>query len=397
MTQGQFICFGMLFVLIQVAAAKNFVTSIETTTVSDNEEATFSDDHIMLTNKTTTNVYEDPTNITHLVHFIDYKTLPEYEVYSFFTTYFLFFTTVPGLLTNPLSIYVALKLRPQTTSELHMFVLGVTDFFVVLTRLTIHILRLGQYRWTDMSCKSFNYFVNIFYIYSNWVLVSWTLERLVAVMFPMKMNSLCTRGVLKKIIFTSFVVICLVTIPLITESHSVSIANSGNQICQFTPFYFKIYSTFETVIYMYAPILVVLVSNFTIIVMIKKASKRRAAYTTNQEILAKRAREQKQTTTVLLTISLAFFLLHLPQVIAKICQAIYPDLQKMLQEDVRFYMKFNLWVMICYQITDFQNSVNFILYCVFGSKVQTVLLHMFRCGKPENNKPISSITNSTIL
>lgn len=55
-----------------------------------------------------------------IVHFL------EYRVYSFFVNYCVYITSVPGLLTNPLTIYLALKIQPQSTSELYMKFLAVS-------------------------------------------------------------------------------------------------------------------------------------------------------------------------------------------------------------------------------------------------------------------------------
>lgn len=144
---------------------------------------------------------------------------------------------------------------------------------------------------------------------------------------------------------------------------------------------------------MYVPIIVVLMCNVIIVVMTRRASLRRVAYITNDESLAKRVRDQNQTTRILIILSVSFLFLHLTQLIARICQAFYPDQSKMLREDIRHYIKFNLLVALDYQITDFQNSINFILYCVFGRKMQRLLRHMFSCEKPEK-KFVPTVRNS---
>lgn len=46
-----------------------------------------------------------------------YRNWPEYKAYMFFVDYFFFFTSIPGLITNPLSVFVAVKIRPTTTTH----------------------------------------------------------------------------------------------------------------------------------------------------------------------------------------------------------------------------------------------------------------------------------------
>lgn len=311
-----------------------------------------------------------------------YRTLPEYKAYLFFIDYFFYFTSIPGLITNPLSIYVAVKIHPTTTSEVHMCVLGIADTFVVSTRIILNLLRFYEFKWTDITCKTIFYVNNTFYVLSNWILVSWTIERCIAVNFPMKMSAWCTVRNVKRVLVLCIVLSTLVLIPHITEAYAL---RASNQVfCYYSRFYINTYAMIENVIYMYVPIVIIVGCNISIIVKLQQAAKNRLAYTSNHDVLKKRFREQRQMTRVLIIVAGAFLILHLPQVLAKIWQAFYPDQLEIFQYSVRNYIYFVLFTTIGFSITDFQNSINFFLYCVFGTKVRKVLHKTICCMKKEN-------------
>lgn len=353
------------------------------------------DDHVTYAD----GFYEAVTNTSVKRNTPNYMEFSEYKAYKFFFDYFIYFTSVPGLLTNPLSIYVAVNIRPQNSSELHMIALGVTDFIVVLFRLCIHFLRISKYVWTDLSCQTLLFITNLGYVFSNWILVSWTVERFIAVVFPLKMNAWCTVSVVKKGMAVAFSVCCLVLIPQLVETSSVYNAAQKKVECIFSDAYYNKYSVFNQIVYLYAPTTVVTVCNLAIIIKVKATLKQRANYTSNRDTLSKRSREQRQMTAMLLVVAGAFFFLHLPQILATILQALY--VVEKQNYDIRTIITYHLLFIVGYQITDFQNSLNFFLYCIFGNKVRKILLQKMPCRIKTNSTAESSKsifkTNSTNL
>lgn len=305
---------------------------------------------------------------------INYKDFMTYKILLFLAKYSIYITSVPGLVTNPLSIYAAKKIRPTTTSETHMFFLGIADLFVVSSRLVVQILREIEYGWASVECKMAYFITNTSYLYSNWILISWTLERFVAVMFPLKINIWCTVRAVKNYMPALLVLCCLSMIPQITEIQSVSSINGKKKICQYSTIYYSTYAMLENVVYMYIPMVVITGCNLTIILRIRQMSKERLCHTTSETIHNKRSREYKQMTAVLITVSGAFVFLHLPQVLAKVWEAVYSNMLELYQKSVTNYIQFVLYTTAGYVITDFQNSINFFFYCLFGSKVRKILL-----------------------
>lgn len=345
----------------------------------------------------TKNIYNTSTTTPEqrVTNYINYLEMSEFKIYVFLVLYSRYFTSLPGMITNPMTVYFSWKIRPFSTSEMHMLILGVTDLFVVITRTTINVMASLNYMWTDVSCKLLLYASNTSYVFSNWVLVSWTIERFIAVVYPLKLNIWCNLRNVKIILFIILAVCCVIVTPQLTEIFS-TFSTTRKSICLFSEIYVRIYALIESLVYMYIPVLVILGCNIIIITEVKKTSQHSALYTCNRDMINRRPREQKQMTVVLVTVSLAFLFLHLPQILSKIWQAFYPNQLEMLHSNIFNYIRFTLYTTLGYIITDFQNSINFFLYCIFGSKFRALFLRTFCClSKDRISVFISKLTTVT--
>lgn len=344
-----------------------------------------------VTQQTDVNFTSDktPDNKTEQDVFVYISSLPEYCIYKFLATYFVYITSIPGLVTNPLTIYLSLKLHPQTTSELYMFLLGITDFLNVAMRIIVlgmgNLINIFQ---TDWSCRVLYFTINTSYIFSNWIVVCWTIERLIAVVFPLQLNVWCTSRKMKTALLVLFLMSCGVSFPHIIYTF-LNYTIGGKGYCEVTEMYYEFYSSLENIFYMYLPITIILTGNVTIIYKIHTVAKTRA-------IMGSDFKREKQITTLLITVAFSFVFLHLPQLVAKIFERIYPDTSVLLAEDARAYVRFYILIVAGYQVTDFQNSVNFFLYCAFGSKVRALLFDKILCKIIRKNAPANNTSQTNI-
>lgn len=305
----------------------------------------------------------------------------EYKRFYFFNHHFFYFTTIPGLITNPLTIYLSSIIRPFGTFELHMCVLGTTDLAVVVNRLVFNILNVTEFYWTDLLCKLIYFVTNLSYMFSNWILVSWAFERWFAVNWPFKVGIFCSTRNVSIVLTLCFVLCFCLAIPNITETN-VKPSDGQRYACSFSEFYFTKYAMVDNLFYMYLPMIFVGMVNISIISKLLLNSKTSFRLTTNKETLSRRSKETAQTTTILVTITVVFIVVHLPQLLVKIFEALYPNPVKTFGYDYRVLIKYHIFRVLGYQITDFQNSINFVLYCVFGSKVQKAMENVcFWCNK----------------
>lgn len=308
-----------------------------------------------------------------------WKTLKEYKMFIFFYEYFVYITSVPGLITNPITVYLSTKIEPRTTTELYMFTLGITDLVVVTIRMAFRILLTYNFFWNDVSCKSIYFISNFSYIFSNWILVAWTLERSIAVLFPLKLNSWCTSRK-ANIILLVFCTLCIcIAVPEITEMSSFK-TQDNKSICLFSRFYQTTFAMVQNCVYIYIPMIVIFTGNFSVILQLNFLSKARMEITCSREINEKRNKERRQMSRLLIVVASTFIALHVPQIIARIDKAIYPNPNYTFRNNARGYFFFLLLQSIGFQLTDFQNSINFFLYCAFGTKVRKALSQLLFCN-----------------
>jgi hypothetical protein len=123
---------------------------------------------------------------------VTYRDFKEYTYYKALTNAFPYAPNIPGMITNLLTIIVAANIKPRHTSEMYMITLGVADLSTVVTRCAYQSWSLNS----DISlagCIVPQYIVHVSLIYSNMILMSWTIERFIAVTFPMKLVTWCSE------------------------------------------------------------------------------------------------------------------------------------------------------------------------------------------------------------
>lgn len=319
----------------------------------------------------------------------------EYKIAIFLNDYFVYITSIPGVITNTLIIYLTTVIKHRSTTELYMLILGVTDFIVVSFRITFKTMMFLNYTFRDVDCRIIYFFTNVAYIFSNWILVVWTIERSVAVLFPLKLSTLSTSRVILVTLAIQLLSITCISVPQIMEISSV-LSSTGKYGCVHSTFYHKTYAMIENCVYIYIPMLIIVTGNVSIIFKMRYLAKSRLAITSSEETLKRRTRERKQMTRILILIACTFVVLHFFQILAKIWESIYPNSSKIWANNFRKYVQFFVFKSLGYQITDFQNSLNFFLYCAFGSKVQKALLAVV-CKKRRGNSPFSTkIVNKSV-
>lgn len=194
------------------------------------------------------------------------------------------------------------------------------------------------------------------------------------VLFPLKFGAWYSVQKVRTLLGNILVVNACLIVPQINELSSFRTLN-GIKICTASDYYLKVYAFIENSFYIYIPMAIVVVGNIMIISKISFSANSRMVLTQNKETSCKRLKEHRRITRVLVAVASAFVVLHLPQVLAKIGQALYTSTLPCPNEETnwRAYFIFEMFVSLGYQITDFQNSINFFLYCAFGTKTRKAL------------------------
>ena len=97
-------------------------------------------------------------------------------------------TVPPGLFGNMIIILAMLKMKPFNSTSHFIISLALVDLSALCTRIPIKEIRLE----TSLECKVMWYLYNALPMYSNYILLFWTLERVIAVQFPLQASTWCT-------------------------------------------------------------------------------------------------------------------------------------------------------------------------------------------------------------
>lgn len=105
----------------------------------------------------------------------------EFKAAVLINRYYLCILVALGVPSTIFALITISKLRLLTSSTLYMAVLSFVDAMVLIFKLTYLILTLRNIRLYDFGCKFMLFTIYYLMHYSNWLLVSMTIERFIAV------------------------------------------------------------------------------------------------------------------------------------------------------------------------------------------------------------------------
>ena len=120
--------------------------------------------------------------------------------------------------------------------------------------------------------------------------------------------------------------------------------------------------------------------------------------TSDQETIDKKTKENRRMTILLLSVSGVFVLLHIPYAIILAFNYFKPPIVVWMTEDPEGFAKYLAYTTIGFVIRDFQNSLNFFLYCISGNRFRSTFMKIFCKGilkSIERQETQSSATRST--
>jgi hypothetical protein len=92
------------------------------------------------------------------------------------------------------------RMKPITSSSIYIAMISLIDAFNLIFKLSYLLLTLYDIRLYDGGCKTMYFMGTFFMHYSNWLLVSMTIERFVAIWFPLKVTKFPNIIIVLKII-----------------------------------------------------------------------------------------------------------------------------------------------------------------------------------------------------
>ena len=293
---------------------------------------------------------------------------PFFEYNIFLTGYQLYkngwkVIVPPGLFGNVIIILATLKMKPFNSTSLFMISLALVDLSLNCIRIPFKEIRME----TTIACQVMWLFYNALPMYSNYILLFWTLERVTAVQFPLQASTWCTVKRTAIVIAAtgvfSFGTSVVWPISVVSQSTKSDCRPSESTV----DFIINVWRKLDALFFIFIPMVVIILSNMLIVNGLQQSTKRHQQMTSSNEARIKRERIQRNTTLTLCAVCIAFVVLHMPT-------AIYScfSLSKIGRGDQQTIANWEFVNFIGIIMAELQNSMNFYLYFLTGRRYRKV-------------------------
>lgn len=288
----------------------------------------------------------------------------------------------PGLLGNVLIVVTTSRMRPFNSTSLFVISLAVVDLLVISCRISFRRVPFSS----TTICQLRWYFYNALPLFSNWILVLWTIERFLAVQFPLRVMDWCTVKRTAISIIAAGIFSFAVDIPWAV---SYILAPAGDRCFiryESREFMYEIWYAVDSSIHIFIPMGIIFLCNSLIIYRLQQSTKRHMQMTSHDESRQKREKEQRNTTITLLTVSFAFLILHAPLAVYN-CMAM--STIEITDRDVRATWEFVNFVGL--SVAEVQNGINFYLYFLTGRRYREAIYSLIvPCRKTPGSQSTAS-------
>ena len=226
--------------------------------------------------------------------------------------------------------------------------------------------RMFPYTWT--GCKIGKPLFHFCSQYSSVLLVAMTIEKCIALYFPLKTKSICTVKTAKIVSFIAGSLLLGFNLQFVFlyTTHKDS---NGYKCCDWVRVsdnYIDVYYEIDTFLYSFIPLSIMFTTNCLIIVkfVAAKWKNRHAGTESVNQALSKSA---VRSTVMLLTVSFSFLILTLPIcVYSLISQSVNPP-----------YLFYDVSVILQY----LNHGINGLLYSISGSRFRAEVFNLCKCAE----------------
>ena len=341
--------------------------------------------------------------------------LPEYKAHVWIKDNIPMVLLIIGLVGNMISLAVLLR-RPMRQLSTYAFLAGlcVADSMTLMLTCIPPVLERFATSPEDSSsglCKTKMFLHQVFSHYASWLLVSVTVERYIAVVYPMRTHMLCKRRRAYKTMTFIFITLMAVNCHVFFThglTENLQYGNNNTQVTHYKCDSLKQHHDFisgpwqwiDTFLYSMGPFLIIIVLNTVIVYQIRLANRQRKGMVSNSKNPKDSQEADRRMTIMFLSITFAFLVLVLPINIILILRHLvkvgpYPDV--MIKHNARM----SLAETIGRVLMTVNHSINFFLYCATGRKFRQELCLLCRCKCKEQavrrSSYVASRTCSTTL
>ena len=345
--------------------------------------------------------------------YLMFTTLPDFKASQWIWKVVPPVLIVLGSIGNILSIVVLTRKSIRNSITPLLTFLAFSDILVLYTGLLRQwIQNTFDYdirHFSEIACKIHLWLVYTCLDLSAWIIMALTLDRVIATWWPFRARQLCTRTCAIKVVAT------VVLFLLIVNSHFLyGVANKthtdGNGTvvkvkkcfpvhAGYIEFLQKVWTIMDLLIVCLIPFSVILVGNICIVA--KLVRRQRRLSTINETSIRRRSSARNSgsissLTAMLLVLSTLFLITTLPtNVFIYLAENYWRH-----ERDPETLSNQKLWWAIANMLMYTNNSVNFLLYCLSGSRFRKEARRLFcACHREGPNTPgvLATVTRSDVF
>ena len=322
-----------------------------------------------------------------------------------------------GSIGNILSIVVLTRksIRNSATA-LYLTFLAFSDILVLYTGLLrqwiFYVFEYDIRHLSEAVCKIHLWLVYTSLDFSAWILMALTMERVMATWWPFRARRLCSRlnaaVIIMAILFlllaiNSHFMYGMIHETNVNENGTVSTVEKCLAVNEgYIDFFRKVWSWIDFGMFCLFPLSVIVVGNICILANVMRSQRRLSAVSLQQEETRSRRRSSSgrggtlsSLTAMLLVLNTVFLITTLPISVYNIGYNHW-----VYTSNHQTIASLELWWAIVNMLMYTNNSVNFLLYCLSGSRFRKeAQKHFCGCFKKEMNAPVilATVTKSDVL
>lgn len=333
----------------------------------------------------------------------------DYRVHKWLLLYVPPILLFVGTFGNLFSFIILRQNMRKLSTYFYLAILAIMDILV----LYVGLLRLwaGQLTNVDIRneanwlCKSIIFLGYVTSDSSVWLIIAVTVERYIAVCYPLKAPSMCNVRRGRFVIAFLILAICCInghffwTVQLAYTVHEdieiVKCEEGPDHVFLVT----EVWPWVDAALYSFLPFVLITILNCLIIRRVINARKNRE-HLQNVEKISKKGDARKRQngegntklTCMLLTVSFSFLITTLPMNGALIATAFW----NMKQHEPHEVASFQLGKTITELLMYVNHTINFFLYCATGKKFRKQIIQLV-CRRKNHRRTISERTRQTTL
>ncbi|XP_076446392.1 G-protein coupled receptor daf-37-like [Babylonia areolata] len=300
---------------------------------------------------------------------------------------------------NIATIFVMRRIKDHNSSQHALLMaLAVSDFCLLYTGVLrmwiVFVFEVDVLVSHAVVCKAQKWLVYSVNTLSAWLVTSVTVQRTMAVLWPHRMRAVCTVRrtwlVIAALVFTVFALYSHLVV-------GVDVVEAWKNECNIHPdmfehFYRHVFTWLDMCSSSFLPFLCLLTCNVILsLTLFRSSSFSSSSSMAVQTISSPNAEHSKdlrkktasRTTVLVLVLSCTFLALTMP-----VCAFLtwYHHSYDVLNQSPRIYARAELALAVTFQLWYTNSAINFLLYCLTGTKFRREFLSWIRCGAHNGGK-----------